>query len=202
MSTQDHLENLLALLTDAQAESLAMSLDNVHHPGLFSLVFAGTEPGTLTRAFIANEKINPYAIALHSHKYDLEITTIAGKIRHYRAEPDGYGEVWMDVHRYESPLTGGKGLVFDGRQAFDISEYYVPTGSVLPLRFNHIHSVSCSEGAIWIVKEKGFRIDRSIVLGVPFATGHLYAEATSQQTRIHLSDVIYSVKKLLSNYTK
>ena len=54
-------------------DTLDLSMADVHHKGLYSIVIGGTEHGELTRVFIATEKIEPYVLKLHSHTYDLRL---------------------------------------------------------------------------------------------------------------------------------
>ena len=82
LPVQQHLEYLSNLLKETSPESLHMSISNCHVEGLFSLVFSGTESGSLVRAFIAYKKVEAGKVALHSHKYPIRITALTTGIVH------------------------------------------------------------------------------------------------------------------------
>lgn len=66
----DYLKDLQAIMNkipmyDPEAIIHRMSLDDVHAPGMFSLVLDQKDDGGLIRVFIATEKIAPMDIQLH-----------------------------------------------------------------------------------------------------------------------------------------
>lgn len=175
-------ETALEMMNEHDAQAMAMSMNDVHHKGLFSLVINGTDHGELTRIFIATKKIKPFAIQLHSHRYDLEIGVIKGEFMHHQATYIGYGHnktsrqncVELASYDYKSPLNGGNGLEYISTENYLLDSYYVPVGGELKLHHENIHTVSASKGAMWIVREKGFKTNASMVCGVPFKTDDLY----------------------------
>lgn len=163
-------------------ESLNKSLDNVHITKLFSLVFNGTENGSLTRAFIAGKKIKPFDAQLHSHTYDLRITPIRGMVRHHVADMNSNApDQMISLYEYKSPLNGGNGLKYLRDTSITVKDYIIPIGSSIALNSTDIHTISCGKGAIWIVEELGFKTDTSLVLGNPFTTEGLYSEPKQYQ---------------------
>ena len=112
-------------------DTLDLSMADVHHKGLYSIVIGGTEHGELTRVFIATEKIEPYALKLHSHTYDLRLGVIKGVFQHFQAVEcgegaKGPGSIYLDKYEYKSPLNGGNGLKYIKRAPYSIMNHYVP----------------------------------------------------------------------------
>lgn len=54
----EKLETFRGYLKTPNLDSLDMSLSDVHSPGLFSLVIAGTEPGKLTRVYMDEKQVH------------------------------------------------------------------------------------------------------------------------------------------------
>ena len=76
MKKIDYLKKIYSMLKAPNKKRLAMSMKDTHHKGVFSLVIGGTEFGKLTRVFIASEKLKPYKVQLHTHRYPIRITAI------------------------------------------------------------------------------------------------------------------------------
>lgn len=191
MNPNDNIfEYALELMQNQSQESLAKSLDNVHHKGLFSLVIGGTENGQLTRIFIATKKIKLGSIQLHSHCYDLSIGVIKGGFMHHLARdshildyPTDYILDWvnLDEYRYQSPLNGGNGLEYLDNNSYCISSNFIPVGGQIHLLHSDIHSVSVDKGTMWVLHEHGFQAKESKVLGFPFKTNGLYTAPKQYQ---------------------
>lgn len=179
-------------------KAIKKSLNNVHSKGLFSLVVDGEENGKLLRVFIADKKIRPYSVQLHSHRYPINLIAINGTIKQYVAKPGNM--VKMPVYKYRSFLNGGKGLQFSHTDNFDVHEYTLPKASVLHMTENEIHTVSCSKGSIWIVEELGFKTEESTVLGVPFTIEGLYTEPEMFQINDKAQTVLKYVNKILDDF--
>ena len=203
MKKQEFFKKIFDLLKNPNQESLKLSMNDVHHKGLFSLVIDGTEFGNLTRAFIADEKIKPFEVQLHSHRYPIRLTTIKGQIKHvvaFRSEIVDCHTVSLSEFDYKSPLNGGKGLSYEKETNVIIKDYHLPIGSTLQMTENEFHTVSCDKGSIWIVEEQGFKNDFSKVLGVPFVTDGLYNPPASFQINDKCQIVAKEIKKLILDY--
>jgi len=177
MKKQEFLQMISGLLKNPNQKSLMLSMNEVHHKGLFSLVIDGTEFGKLTRVFIAHNKIKPFDVQLHSHRYPIRLTAIKGQIRHFvalRSNRLGGDTVSLSEFDYKSPLNGGKGLTYLQETDVVIKDYSLPIGATLNMDEQDIHTVSCSKGSIWIVEEQGFKTESSKVLGVPFITAPFF----------------------------
>lgn len=179
-------EDTLKLMENISKESLTKSIADCHIKGLFSLVVGGTENGELTRIFYATKKIKPFQAQLHSHCYDLDIGVVHGNVKHHIATRASELEhcnslVWMNEYKYCSPLNGGTGLSYLQETPVNLFDIDLPVGAELNLSYDEIHTVSCSKGSIWIVKEKGFKTKESVVLGVPFITEDLYTAPKQYQ---------------------
>ena len=154
------------------------SLGNCHANGLYSIVIDG-EDGNLTRVFIATEDIEPFDIAMHSHRYNLQIGVVRGKVTHHTAE---YSTSFFDsavelpLHRY---TASDRSFVYQGQHRVMLKSFDLPVGSELELFDHELHSVSCKKGAMWIVKELGYSEDGSEILGVPFDVDGLYTSVNS-----------------------
>lgn len=229
MKTQyEFLRKIQDILRKPNQESLKMSLAETHHPNVFSLVIDGTEAGNLTRVFIAKGKLKPFEVQLHSHRYPIRLTTIAGSIKHFIAkEIDDnprqsvyHGNVtsyardnkvlrkskdrslFMSEFEYKSPLNKGQGLKYNRDVEIMIDEYPLPVGSTVNMSENDVHTMSCSKGSIWIVEEQGFKSDSSIVLGVPFITDGLYNKPQQFQINDNVQIVLSTINKILNDYEK
>jgi hypothetical protein len=176
------VKRFLELLKEASPETLNMSIDQCHADGLFSLVFAGTEHGRLTRAFIAKKEIKPFDIQLHSHRYGLTVTVVKGVFRHHIANNTKV-TIKLPTYTYKSPLNGGSGLEPDPFFPFFgcIEDYLVPPTGEIHMSHDEVHTVSCEAGTIWIVEEKGFMSDSSRVYGKEFVVDNLYQRPSQYQ---------------------
>jgi len=173
-----YIKTLHEKIKQADTTSLAMSMGDVHAKGLFSLVFHGDQAGKLTRAYLAEKKVDPFDAQLHSHSYDLKITVLKGRVTHHLAtlsKPNVKGAINMPAYKYKSLLKGGDGILrYINEQALLVDEYVLPTAATIYLKHSDIHTVSCSKGAIWIVEELGFKAAETTVLGSPFCVDDLY----------------------------
>lgn len=197
------LKKYYELLKKTDPESLKLSMSDVHHKGLFSLVIDGTEFGKLTRVFISDEKLNPYQVQLHTHRYPIKLTTIKGNIKHFvahRSEIVDCHTVELSEFNYKSPLNGGNGLIYEKETNVIIKDYCLPIGSTLQMTCDEFHTVSCSKGSIWIVEELGFEKDYSKVLGVPFITDNLYNESLPFQVNDKHQFVKKELAKIILDY--
>ncbi len=199
MNIETHLKTLYEHFITIDKDALNKSLRDVHHEGIFSLVFSGTQNGRLKRAFISDVKLKPFEVQLHSHRYPLRITVLKGQVKHYIATKSDHG-VTMSTFEYLSPLNGGNGLSFLNDDVYTINEYQLPVGSVVELSEKDIHTMSCSKGSIWVVEEMGFKQDSSIVVGVPFITESLYKQPLQYQINDNFQLVGKTLKNLINTY--
>ncbi len=195
------MKKFIELLKNASKETLEMSLDNCHAEGLFSLVIGGNENGKLTRAFIAKKKIKPYEVQLHTHRYNLSLTVLAGSFLHHTAKlTNAYGDdfqITLPSYKYNSPLNKGFGLVNDGEIHCHINSAYLPPAAKINFITNqNIHTVSCSAGTIWIVEEYGFEQDFSYVYGKNFTLDNLYIKPSQFQ----INDAVQLLTKTLKSF--
>lgn len=196
-------EELYKLMLAVDKSSLEKSLQDCHIKGCFSLVVGGTEHGNLTRVFIATNKIKPFDIQFHSHRYDLRIGVIHGVFEHHVALEETYNSyfncesVKMKSYEYKSPLNGGNGLTKTGESNWGLESYKVPVGGEMYLPHDLVHSVSCSKGSIWVVQELGFASDSSVVLGNDFSTEGLYRQPEQFQVNNMYEQVLTKLKKLV-----
>jgi len=175
METLKLFKRVLACLESPDLDAIKLSLNDVHSNGIFSLVVSGTEPGRLLRVFIADRKLKPYEVQLHTHRYPINLVVVTGNITHFVTEPGRtYGYCKLPVYGYKSFLNGGNGLTYLREQEFKIDSYKIPPGSSIHLDVWVYHTMACSKGSIWIVEELGFKLDHSLVLGIPFVTTGLY----------------------------
>lgn len=199
----EFLKHVQVLLKNTKKESLELSMKDVHHKGLFSLVIGGNEFGNLTRVFIADERIKPFEVQLHSHRYPIRLTVLKGEIRHYSAVEKHTVDcdtISLSKFNYKSPLNGGNGLSYQKEVNVLLKDYTIPIGASLEMTEKEIHTVSCKKGSIWIVEEKGFKTDESVVLGVPFVTEELYNEALPFQINDKHQLVKKQVAKMILDY--
>jgi len=184
------------IIDSATPEILNKSINDCHAKGLFSLVIGGTENGKLVRVFIASEDIKPFDAQLHTHRYDLTITTLTNNIKHHVAEIVTYGQSVINLaeYEYQSPLNGGNGLKAKGIQSLKVVDYDMPSLTQLYMDSYAIHTVSCKANAVWIVEEHGFAQQKhSFVYGEPFVVDGLYNAPSQYQ----INDKWQLVKKLL-----
>lgn len=203
MEKLSYLRKIYSLLTNPNQESLNLSMADTHHSNIFSLVIDGTEFGKLTRIFIADEKLKPFEVQLHTHRYPLMLTMVKGNITHFTASEafdNDFRNVELSEFEYKSPLNGGCGLKYIGEKKVKINQYKLPIGSSVNMNFTHFHTMSCSKGSIWIVEEKGFKTDSSRVLGVPFVTDGLYNPPKLFQVNDKVQIVRKAIKKMIIDY--
>lgn len=194
----EKLKSIIESLIDPQNESIKMSMNHVHAPGLFSLVVSGDEFGKLTRIFIATKKLKPFSVQFHTHRYPIVLTSIRGDITHHLAvESEKSPEtVQLSEYLYHSFMNGGNGLQYLNEINIKCSDYKIPTGSIIDLGIDDFHTMSCSKGSIWIVEEKGFQEKCSRVLGVPFVVDGLYTKPEMFQINDKIQLVIRELKKI------
>lgn len=205
MNKLNHLTSLLDKLKHIPTKTLQMSLADVHHKGLFSLVIAGTKPGKLTRVFIADKTVKPYAVQLHTHRYPIKLTSIKGEISHHIADKFlkvDHTTVQLSEFEYLSPLNGGSGLKYLQESNIVVNDYKLPIGATIVMNTKEFHTVSCKKGAIWVVEEQGFETKSSRVLGVPFITEDLYNVPKQYQINDNCQLVIAELKSLVNEYKR
>lgn len=203
MTKLDFFKKMYDLVKNPNPECLKLSLADTHHKGIFSLVIDGTEFGKLTRVFIADKKLKPFEVQLHTHRYPVFITVIKGDVKQFVALPTKHEHVCnveLSEFEYKSPLNGGGGLSYVQESIFNIIECSMPIGSVVGMSENNFHTMSCSKGSIWIVEEQGFRTDSSKVLGVPFITDGLYNKPEMFQVNDKCQIVAKELKKIILDY--
>lgn len=203
MSKLEFLKKVYGFLKNPNIESLNLSMADTHHNGLFSLVINGNEFGRLTRVFISDVELLPYEVQLHTHRYPIKLTVIKGLLKQHIAElePHDYeGSINISMFNYKSPLNGGKGLSYVEEVNALLTEFYLPIGATINMGTNEFHTISCNKGSIWIVEEKGFELDSSRVLGVPFITEGLYNPPSPFQVNDKCQLVAKEIKKLILDY--
>jgi len=199
----EFLKYIHGLLKNPKQESLNLSMNDVHHKGLFSLVIGGTKFGNLTRVFIADNPILPYEVQMHTHRYPIRLTVIKGQVLHhvaYKAPSQTHGVSELSEFEYHSPLNGGAGLKYLRETLVNIIEHYIPIGATLVMDEKDYHTVSCSQGSIWIVEECGFKTETSKVLGVPFVTDGLYTPPKGFQINDKVQSVAKEIKRIILDY--
>lgn len=200
MTQLEKLRKIQGYLKNPSKESLQLSLADTHHPDIFSLVIQGTEFGKLTRVFIAKKKLKPFEVQLHSHRYPIHLTSLSGNIKHFMASEVELSDLVMSKFEYKSPLNGGSGLKYLEDVRIIINEYPLPIGSSIDMSEEQIHTMSCSEGAMWVVEEQGFKKDSSVVLGVPFITDGLYNKPKMFEINDNFQLVLKTVNRLINEY--
>jgi len=190
------------MLESPDINSLNMSMNDVHNPGIFSLVIDGAKPGMLTRVFIADTKLKPFQVQLHTHTYPIKLTVINGHVRQIVAKEvaPSAGAIRMSQFAYQSPLNGGAGLEYDREISVMVSDYPLPVGSQIEMSETEFHTMSCSKGSMWVVEEQGFKMEYSKVLGIPFVTDGLYKEPSQFQINDKFQAVLNVVRKLVLDY--
>ena len=197
------LKKVYEYLKTPNIESLNLSMADTHHNGIFSLVINGTEFGKLTRVFIADKKLKPFEVQLHTHRYPIRLTMIKGNITHFTAVKsfdNDFRDVELSEFEYKSPLNGGNGLKYLSEGKYKINQYALPIGCSLEMNEKEFHTMSCSKGSIWIVEEQGFKTESSLVLGVPFITDGLYNKPKPFQINDNCQLVAKEIKKLINDY--
>ncbi len=195
-------KRIVSCLEDKENKSIKLSLNNVHARGMFSLVVDGLEFGKLTRIFISDNKLNPFDVQLHTHRYPIRITAISGNIKHHIAKLNGYdtGCVEISKFEYKSALNGGFGLKYIGETYVTCSDFMMPPTSSIDLGVNDYHTMSCSKGSIWVVEELGYETESSFVLGRPFGVNTLYNEPYWFETESKVSLVLDKIKDIIKDY--
>lgn len=200
------------LILNAPSSALEMSLDNVHAPDLFSLVFHCDENKRLKRAFMAGTEIAPYDIQLHTHRYPLRITVIQGTVTHHRAVEVAAGHtgyyqnrVFLDSMSYRSAIVpgedAGKVEVIGENVELSVSDFVIPPGASIELTEHDIHTVSCSAKAIWIVEELPIEKPCEItkMYGVPFKTISMYEKPLPVYLH-HMHNVLVRAIQVLTRF--
>ena len=200
----ENLNNYLDVLFRIKAgltsptDAIKKSLNNVHSNGLFSLVVSGEENGKLLRVFIADKKLKPFDVQLHSHRYAIKLTPINGRVKQHVAITGA--QISIPVYKYKSFLNGGSGLEFSHIGNCDVSEFLIPKMATILMSETEIHTISCSKNSIWIVEELGFATEESTVLGVPFTVDGLYTEPTMFQINDKCQTVLKHVNQILKDF--
>lgn len=195
----DQIKKLKDLIDNASPETLAKSIDDCHFKGVFSLVIGGEENGTLTRVFMSEKEISPYDVQLHSHRYDLKITTLTNGIRHHvkLARPKRETKFLTSEYKYQSPWNGGKGLEYLGPVVLSVASYDLPSLALIDMCSDDVHTVSCRAGSMWVVEEGGFtNLNHSYVYGSPFILDGLYNKPSQYQ----IADRWQAVKKVIKKH--
>ncbi len=200
-------KHIISCLENIDNPSLKLSLKDVHGDYIFSLVVDGTEPGKLTRIFIAGKTLLPFEVQFHSHRYQIKLTTIKGDITHHRAfEFDDnvfyneYQQTRISKYKYESALNGKGTLTYLGETAIQCKDYKMPPGSQIKLSASAFHTMSVSKGSMWIVEELGYEKDSSEVLGIPFQTHGLYNKPTILEIHITGANVLRELRNIVKKY--
>lgn len=195
----EFFKRISSLLEEKNKESLKLSMNKVHHPGLFSLVINETTFGKLTRIFIANKKINPFEIQIHTHRYPIKLTAIKGNIKHVVALKSETDPFTLSVAEfdYKSPMNGGEGLKYVEDVNLLVVENTLPAGSSIYLSAEDRNTVYCSKDSMWIVEECGFKTDKSKVYGIPFETKDMYKKATKTQIKENYNKVKKEINSIL-----
>lgn len=194
-------KRVLKELQDPKNESIKKSINHCHVRGMFSLVVGGNEFGKLTRVFISENKLKPFDVQLHTHRYPIKLTVLKGDITHHEAIVDPKSNISISKYSYKSPLNGGNGLGYDGEVNIRCSEYKMPIGSSTKLSTKDHHTMSCSKGSMWIVEELGFETEESSVLGVPFVLDGLYSDPAMFQINDKVQVVTRELKRIIEAYS-
>lgn len=206
MSQIEYLRRIKKLIDNPDPEALVKSLRDVHVKGLFSLVIDGTDNGKLTRVFIAKNKVSPMDIQLHSHRYGIRLTPLKGVVTEYVfTENKDVGNscqktIKTSLFEYKSPLNGGNGLKYVDSVYGTVESQIIPIGSSTFMQGDDIHTISCSKGSIWIVEEKGFSTERSLVLGTPFKTEELYNEPKQYEVNDNHQFVREALNEIINDF--
>lgn len=201
-TVKEFYKEVLGYMETPDQLALDKSMDNVHGDGLFSLVVAGEENGKLTRIFIANKKVKPFQIQLHSHRYAIKLAVLKGAVTQHNAKVmvNSSSAIRMPMYNYQSPLNGGAGLSYLKDVKPILSDFLIPVGSILSMGVEDIHTISCSKGSMWIVQEQGFEVDSSWVLGVPFKTDGLYTIPKQFQVNSSFESVLAALKDVVAQF--
>lgn len=197
MKSIELFKHIVARLKDRNNESTKMSINHCHARGMFSLVVDGDEPGKLTRIFIAENKLRPFDVQLHTHRYPIKLTSICGNITHHDAVEGGEAGMIISKYSYKSFLNGGSGLSYVGETNIWCSDFKIPHGASIMMNTEQFHTVSCGKGAMWVVEELGFKEEESLVLGVPFVVDGLYSEPAMFQINDKCQMVIRELKRII-----
>ena len=177
------------LSKEPNRQNIDMSLKNTHVKGMYSIVLNIDKEGNLFRVFYATEEIKPYEIALHEHRYNLTLGFIDGCIKQHSlietyGEDYTYERIALPKFKYETTLKDGNGLTY----IEDIFAYIISTDmpiySSVYLDMDDVHTISCTKGSMWIVREENYlNIDKKIshVYGKPFTTDGLYDKISDEE---------------------
>lgn len=183
-----NLDLLVETIENATDDALDMSLRDCHADGLFSLVVKKSSDGCLTRFFIATKDIEFGDIAMHSHKYRLWLSLLAGSFTHHKAILGG--NTTISEWKYRSDDGS---FVHKGSPSITIKSEHLPVSSEIYLRADDVHTVSCKAGAVWAIEELAYTgCVETTVLGVPFKTRDLYKKPTRQQI-LEVKSAVYGV---------
>ena len=144
----------------------ARGLWRCHHPELASIVIDDSGP-FMTRAFIAADATGLKTVAPHSHRTSIKITLLRGLVRHDIIDTTRDGGMGDAVaHTYESKLLGGAGLGQGFETSWDFRDRQVLShpGDWIVLNYRDVHTVSWTEGSIWVVEEGPLMTDRTRVV--------------------------------------
>lgn len=203
MKTFEIIKQVSEYLKTPNKEALELSLNNVHAKGIFSLVLNGTEFGRLTRVLFADNKLKPFTVQYHTHRYPIRITVIKGNITHHTAvevDTKKLESVSISKYNYRSFLNGGNGLSYVDDVNIVCHDFKLPIGSVIEMTSKEFHTMSCSKGSIWIVEELGFETDCSQVLGVPFIADELYSKPEMFQVNDKCQLLQKELLNIISSY--
>lgn len=205
MSRLKFLERILTLLKNPNNPSFGLSRGNTHLKGIFSLVIDGEDFGQLTRLYIVDRKIEPFAVQLHTHRYPIILTTIKGEILHHEAKPilnTNEEGIQLSEFEYRSPLNKGNGLTYAKESKVKLNEYRIPHFAKVHISEFEFHTVSCSEDSIWIIQEQGFKTEFNRVLGVPFETENLYDVPSKETVKKYAKRVIKEIELIINAFRK
>ena len=208
------LRRLLDFIQNPDKDALELSLKNVHYEGVISipikigiLEMDKEKRKHLRRFFISLKEIPPFAVQLHSHKYNLNIIPIHGNIMHHRAYSKTFlrgtsdKEVYLDRFEYSSGINGEGGQIkYDDTLRYEIESSHLPIGSFNKLEYNDIHTMSCDAGSIWFVEETQYISNTSYFLGVPFSTNNYYEKLKSEEVLEYLTLIENKILNILENY--
>jgi hypothetical protein len=209
MKKLEYLKQILSYLDKPDPEALKLSMVDVHHEGMFSLVINGTEFGKLTRVFIATDELKPNEVQFHTHRYPITLTVLKGEVTHHTAKKIDYNldtlffqqdATELSVWDYTSPLNRGKGLSYNRDSWFILNQYILPPSARIGIAPDEFHTMSVSKGSMWIVEEGGFEVESSQILGVPFVLDNLYNEPKGFQVNDMTQKVRRVVKAMILNY--
>lgn len=199
------LTKLLNFVQNPDKEALSLSLKNVHYKGVYSIPVRIGANNELGRFFFSTKKIPPMAVQFHSHKYDLNIIPLYGKIVHYRLYPADYPKSSSDCYcydryEYSSGLNGSGEMKCIDSYPYSMESNILPIGSFIKLEHSDIHTMSCSKGSVWYVEEVEYKSNKSYFLGLPFSTSKFYEKIEIEEAKNILENIELIILSLLENY--